>query len=385
MMRKRNLALLLVLFGLLLGCQNNASQGEQHASEESKAATFTTEKMPFGEFEGQEVFLYSLNAPNGFSVDITTYGGAITAIRTPDKDGQMGNVVLGFNDLDGYLQEDNPYFGCLVGRYANRIANAQFTLNGETFNLAPNNNGNTLHGGEKGFDKRVWTASANTTAEAAQLMLTYVSQDGEEGYPGTLTAKVTYSIGNDNDLKISYEATTDKPTPVNLTNHAYFNLSAGSASDILGHELMLNADTYTPVDAGLIPTGEIKEVSGGPMDFTTAKVIGRDIGEVEGGYDHNWVLNKEGDALTRAATLYSPNTGRFMEMLTTEPAVQFYSGNFLDGSLTNEDGKTIVKHYGLCLEAQHYPDSPNQPDFPEVILEPGETYTQTTVYRFSVK
>ncbi len=385
-MKKSKLSILLVLLSLALGCQNNTSQGEQQSSEEeTTASSFTVEEMPFGELEGRKVSLYKLTAPNGFSVSITTYGGAVTAINTPDKDGQMGNVVLGFNDLDGYLQENNPYFGCLVGRYANRIADAQFTLNGETFNLAPNDNGNTLHGGEQGFDKRVWTAASNTTAEAVELTLTYVSQDGEEGYPGTLTAKVIYSIGNNNDLNIAYEATTDRPTPVNLTNHAYFNLSSGAASDILGHELMLNAGTYTPVNATLIPTGEIKEVADGPMDFTTAKLIGRDLAKVKGGFDHNWILNKDGDALTLAATLYDPNTGRFMEMLTTEPAVQFYSGNFLDGTLTNKDGKTIVKHYGLCLEAQHYPDSPNQPDFPDVILEPGETYTQTTVYRFSTK
>jgi aldose 1-epimerase len=385
-MKKSKLSILLALFVLVWGCQNNTSQGEEQTSEEeTEKVGFTIDERPFGAFEGQEVSLYKLSASNGFSVEITTYGGAVTAIYAPDKDGQTGNVVLGFNDLEGYLQDGNPYFGCLVGRYANRIANAQFTLNGETYKLAPNDNGNTLHGGEQGFDKRVWSAETNTTDEAAELILTYVSEDGEEGYPGTLTSKVTYSIGDNFDLNIHYEATTDQPTPVNLTNHAYFNLSAGAAPNILGHELMLNANTYTPVDAGLIPTGEIKEVAGGPMDFTSAKAIGRDLEQVEGGFDHNWILNKEGDALTQAATLYDPNTGRFMEMLTTEPAVQFYSGNFLNGSLTNEDGKTIVKHYGLCLEAQHYPDSPNQPDFPEVILEPGETYRQTTVYRFSVK
>lgn len=378
--------ILIALFGLVLSCQNNGSQQEQQTEEEpTEEAAFSIEKEPFGQFEGQDVFLYTLNSPNGFTVKITTYGGAIKEIHAPDKNGERGNVVLGFNDLEGYLQEDNPYFGCLVGRYANRIAGARFTLNGETYELSPNNNGNTLHGGEQGFDKRVWMPSERTTANSAMLRLTYVSEDGEEGYPGTLTAKVTYTIGNENDLKIEYEATTDKTTPVNLTNHAYFNLSSGAAPDILGHELMLNANTYTPVDESLIPTGEIKGVAGGPMDFTSPKPIGKEIGQVQGGYDHNWILNKEGDALTQAATLYDPNTGRFMEMLTTEPAVQFYSGNFLDGSLTNQDGKTIVKHYGLCLEAQHYPDSPNQPDFPDVMLEPGETYRQTTIYRFSAK
>jgi aldose 1-epimerase len=385
-MKKSKLSILPILLVLLGGCQNNASQGEQPSSEEAtETVSFTIDQMPFGALDGQEVTLYKLSASNGFSVDITNYGGTVTAIRTPDKDGQMGNVVLGFNDLDGYLQDRNPYFGCLVGRYANRIANAQFTLNGATYNLAANDNGNTLHGGEQGFDKRIWSAETNITDEAAELILTYVSEDGEEGYPGKLTTQVTYSIGNNYDLSIDYEATTDQPTPVNLTNHAYFNLSAGAAPDVLGHELMLNASTYTAVGAGLIPTGEIAEVAGSPMDFTSSKLVGRDIAQVEGGFDHNWILNKKMDGLTQAATLYEPNTGRFMEMLTTEPAVQFYSGNFLDGSLTNKDGKTIVKHYGLCLEAQHYPDSPNQADFPGVILEPGETYRQTTIYRFSVK
>lgn len=379
-MKKSPLLWVLALV-MLLGCQSEAPQEETPAD----TVTFSVGKSPFGELDGQPITKYTLANSTGFSVGIINYGGAVVSIETPDKAGKMGNVVLGFDDLAGYLQEGNPYFGCLVGRYANRIANAQFTLNGETYQLAANDNQNTLHGGEKGLDKVVWEASESAGENAAELKLSYLSPDGEEGYPGNLMIEVVYAVTADNELKIDYRATTDQTTPVNLTNHAYFNLGAGEASDILGHELMLNADRYTPVDEVLIPTGEIAPVAGGPMDFTSPKPIGRDIGKVPGGYDHNFILDKTTDDLSLAATLYDPGSGRFMEMFTTEPAVQFYSGNFLDGSLTNSDGKSIGKHYGMCLEAQHYPDSPNQPDFPEVMLEPDETYLQTTVYRFSVK
>lgn len=380
-MKRLNLTLLLAT-AMLFACKNEAPKEETSADE----TTFSVEKTPFGEVDGQAITLYKLSDNEGFTVETINYGATVTAIRTPDKNGEMGNVALGFDSLSGYLQEDdNPYFGCIVGRYANRIANAQFTLNGETYKLNANDNQNTLHGGLKGFDKVVWRATEGTSDSSAFLTLTYLSKDGEEGYPGNLNVEVTYSITNDNALQIDYKATTDKTTPVNLTNHTYFNLGAGKAPDMLAHELMLNADRYTPVNQVLMPTGEIKEVKGGPMDFTSAKPIGRDLAQVAGGYDHNFILNKNGDDLTLAATAYEPNSGRFMEMLTTEPAVQFYSGNFLNGTLTNADGSTIVKHYGFCLEAQHYPDSPNQPDFPDVMLEPGETYTQTTIYRFSVK
>ncbi|MDX1942690.1 MAG: aldose epimerase family protein [Saprospiraceae bacterium] len=379
-MKRLNLTLFTLALLSIVACKQVSKQEDTT----SKPA-FKVEKMPFGKVGEEEITLYKLSTPSGFTVEIINYGAAIVSILAPDKNGEMGNVVLGFDSLSGYLQAGNPYFGCIAGRYANRIAKAQFKLDGTTYKLAANNGQNTLHGGLKGFDKVVWAAEESVGDSSASLMLTYLSPDGEEGYPGNLMAGVVYTVTNDNALRIQYKATTDKATPVNLTNHAYFNLGAGKTPDILGHELMLNADDYTPVDATLIPTGKIESVKGGSMDFTSAKPIGRDLAQVEGGYDHNFILNKTGNGLSLAATLYEPTSGRMMEMQTTEPAVQFYSGNFLNGGLTNEDGKTIVKHYGLCLEAQHYPDSPNQPNFPNTILKPGETYTQTTMYRFSIK
>jgi aldose 1-epimerase len=302
----------------------------------------------------------------------------------PDKNGKLGDVVLGFNSFDGYLQKNNPFFGALVGRYANRIANAKFMLDGKTYTLANNDHGNSLHGGNKGFDKVVWSAEK---LGDSSLKLTYQSKDGEEGYPGNLNAQVIYTIRSDNSLKLEYTATTDKPTPVNLTNHCYFNLSAGEDSTILNHQLQLNADKYTPVNDKLIPTGKIENVKGTPMDFTTAKAIGKDIQNVKGGYDHNWIINPAGDGgLKLAATVYEPNSGRYMEVFTTQPGIQFYTGNFLDGSLMyTKNGQKYVQHGALCLETQHYPDSPNEPSFPGTILKPGETYRQITVYKFSTK
>ncbi|MFN7118026.1 MAG: aldose epimerase family protein [Saprospiraceae bacterium] len=366
-----------------VSCKNTPPAAPQVSTKTT--AAFTVEKQPFGQIEGTNITLYKLSNPNGFSVGIINYGATVVSLHTPDKQGNMGDVILGFDTLSGYLQRGNPYFGAIVGRYANRIAKAQFTLNGQTYQLSPNNNGNTLHGGRKGFDKVVWNAQEGTTDTSAFLTLTYLSQDQEEGYPGNLSVEVIYSITNDNALKIDYKATSDKTTPVNLSNHAYFNLSAGQHPTISDHELMLNADRYTPVTAQLIPTGKIESVKNGPMDFTSPKKVGQDIANVQGGYDHNFILNKSGNELTLAATLYDPGSGRFMEMFTTEPAVQFYSGNFLNGSLQNKGGASIPKHGGLCLEAQHYPDSPNQPSFPNVFLKPGETYTQSTIYRFSTK
>jgi len=293
-------------------------------------------------------------------------------------------VALGFDSLSGYLQKGNPFFGCLVGRYANRIANAKFTLDGKEYTLAANNNGQSLHGGIKGFDKVLW--KAEKLPGDSSLKLTYLSKDGEEGYPGNLAAEVVYTLTSENELKIDYTATTDKATVVNLTNHSYFNLSAGSDSTILDHELQLNADHYTPVNEFLIPTGKIDPVKETPMDFTTAKLIGKDIDSVKGGYDHNWVINKTGTGLEKIASLYHTASGRLMEVYTTEPGVQFYTGNFLDGSLINtKNGQKYMQHAGLCLETQHFPDSPNQPAFPTTILKPGETYKQTTLYKFSVK
>ena len=336
----------------------------------------------YGNVDGQEVKQYTLTNASGTVVKILNYGGYITNIMVPDKAGVKEDVVLGFDSLSGYLQQGNPFMGCIVGRYANRIAKGKFTLDGKTYQLATNNNGNSLHGGLKGFDKAVW---ASQQQGDGSLVLTYTSKDGEEGYPGNLQVQVTYSLTPANELKIDYSAETDQATVINLTNHSYFNLSAGKDSTILGHQLMLAADRYTAVDATLIPTGELPAVKGTAMDFTKPATIGTDIAKVAGGYDHNWVLNKTGDSLSLAATLYHEPSGRFMEVFTTQPGIQFYTGNFLNGSLTGKGGRKHIKHAGLCLETQHFPDSPNQPSFPSTVLRPGEKYHETTIYKFSVR
>lgn len=336
----------------------------------------------FGTLEGQEIKQYTLTNTSGMVVKIINYGGYVTNIVVPNKAGVKEDIVLGFDSLAGYLQKGNPYMGCIVGRYANRIANAKFVLDGKTYQLAANNNGNSLHGGIKGFDKVIWTAQPQRDS---RLLLDYTSKDGEEGYPGTLKVQVVYTLTPANELKIEYTAQTDKPTVVNLTNHSYFNLSGGSDSTILGHQLMLDADRYTAVDATLIPTGELPTVKGTAMDFTKPVTIGTDIAKVAGGYDHNWVLNKKGDSLSLAATLYHEGSGRFMEVYTTQPGIQFYTGNFLNGTLTGKGGKKYVQHSGLCLETQHFPDSPNKPSFPSTTLRPGENYHETTIYKFSVR
>jgi aldose 1-epimerase len=297
----------------------------------------------------------------------------------PDRNNDMGDVVLGFDSLAGYMLPANSFFGVIAGRYANRIAKGRFELEGTTYTLAQNNNGNSLHGGLKGFDKQVWNAT--TSLADSSLTLKYASKDGEEGYPGNLNVEVRYKLTDDNALEIHYTATTDKATPVNLTNHSYFNLSAGKKPDILDHVLQLKASRFTPVDKSLIPTGKIEQVKGTPMDFTQPKPIGKDIQAVDGGYDHNWIFDKEPGALEMVAKLSDPSSGRTLEMWTTEPAVQFYSGNFLKGQ-DGKNGLVYNKHAGLCLEAQHYPDSPNQPSFPSTILQPGQTYKQTTIYKF---
>ena len=350
-------------------------------------ATQKVSKTPFGHFEGQPVTEYTLTNSTGIEVGIMNYGATITKIMTPDKSGKLGDVVLGYDSLAGYLQPANPYFGAIVGRYANRIGKAAFVLDGTHYQLDPNDHGNTLHGGFRGFDKRLWTGRKISDSS---VEFTYESVDGEGGYPGNLLVKVVYTLGSDSALKIDYTATTDKPTPINLTNHSYFNLSAGKDSTILGQVLWINAETFTPVDSLLIPTGQIQGVKGTPMDFTIAKPVGRDIGEVKGGFDFNWALDNEEDTsgkLDRAvATVYDPGSGRFMEVFTTQPGLQFYSGNFLDGTLKyTRKGRKYVQHAALCLETQHYPDSPNEPSFPSSILRPGDTYHQTTVYRFTVR
>jgi len=347
---------------------------------------FSVAEDAYGEVDGEKITQYTLTNPSGMIVKIINYGGTVTDIIVPDKGGKMGNVILGYDSLAGFLQTGNPYFGCLVGRYGNRIANAKFTLDGKEYTLAANNGSNTLHGGLKGFDKRVWKASDINTDSISSIKFTYDSKDMEEGYPGNLHTEVVYSLTKDNELKIEYASTTDKATPVNLTNHCYFNLSAGTDSTILDHELMLKAGKFTPVNAQLIPIGKIDTVKGTAMDFTSAKKIGKDIAQVAGGYDHNWVFQKPENRFDMVATLYHQPSGRYMEVRTTEPAIQFYSGNFLDGTLKNtRGGVKYVKHAGLCLETQHFPDSPNQPAFPNTILRPGETYQQITVYKFGTK
>lgn len=388
-MKKNRLACCIVLAGSLFfaSCNNSPSAGadtkKDSVSTTSSSSSSSMNQQSFGKSDDKDVNRYTLKNTKGMTVSIINYGATVTAIMVPDKNGQMGDVVLGYDSLSGYTQKGSPYFGAVVGRYGNRIAKGKFTLDGKTYTLATNNNGNSLHGGLKGFDKVVWNAQQQGDNA---LTLTYDSKDGEEGYPGNLHAQVVYSLTDDNGLKIDYTATTDKATPINLTNHSYFNLSAGKATTIEDHELMLNADKYTAVNDNLIPTGQNPSVKGTPMDFTIAKKIGKDLPMVKGGYDHNYVLNKKGNELSLAATVHDPSSGRLMEVYTTQPGVQFYSGNFLDGTLKDtKNGASYIKHAALCLETQHFPDSPNQPSFPSTILKPGETYHYTTIYKFSTK
>lgn len=372
-----NLALALSLvFMVILGCT-------KQKTDEREKETVTVEKEPFGTLaDGREVFLYTLTNKNGMEVQITNYGGTVTSISTPDRNGNFDNVVLGFDSLKKYTA-GVPYFGAIIGRYGNRIEDGTFSIDGTQYQLATNDGDNHLHGGEQGFDKVLWDAVAQ---DDGSLKLSYLSKDGEEGYPGNLDVTVVYTLTNENELKIEYEATTDKATPVNLTNHSYFNLSGHPDSTILDHQLKINANQYTPVNDELIPTGELASVEGTPFDFTEFHRIGARIDQVEGGYDHNWVLNQgAGDSLFHAATLYDPGSGRQMKVFTEEPGLQFYSGNFLDGSLKGPDGTPFVKHAALCLETQHFPNSPNEPEFPSTILRPGETYQTTTIYKFETR
>jgi len=342
---------------------------------------------PFGKTaDGQTVEIVTMTNNKGLTAKITNYGGILVALETPDRNGKMGDIVLGFDKLDGYLK-GHPYFGAIIGRYGNRIGQAKFTLDGKEYKLAANNGVNSLHGGLKGFDKVVWKIEeAKATDKKAVLKLSYLSKDGEEGFPGNLNCVVTYILTSDNKLKMKYEATTDKPTVVNLTNHSYWNLAGQGSGDILGHELKLNADRYTPVDKNLIPTGELKSVKDTPMDFTKPMAIGSRIKQVDiGGYDHNFVLKDKSGKMNLAARVYEPASGRVMKIETTEPGVQFYTSNFLDGTLTGKEGKVYNKYGAFCLETQHYPDSPNKPDFPSVILRPGEKYETVTVHTFSTK
>lgn len=370
---------LIALIGGLIACTESMPE---------KTATIT--QQPFGKTtDGKSVDLYTLTNTNDMVVTIANYGATVVSIQVPDKKGTLGEVTLGYDNLDGYL-EKGSYFGAIVGRYGNRIAKGEFTLNDATYTLATNNGVNHLHGGNKGFDKVVWEASP-IEGEEVGVKLTYVSNDGEEGYPGTLTSTVIYTLTNDNALKIEYDASTDKPTVVNLTNHAYFNLKDGGASSILDHELMIAADHFTPVDSTLIPTGELRPVQGTPFDFREMNAIGARIDHeneqlgIGLGYDHNFVFSNKAGVLRKVAEVYEPTSGRTMEVETTQPGVQFYSGNFLDGSITSRGGDVYKKRNAFCLETQHFPDSPNQPEFPSVVLNPGENYQHATVYRFGVR
>lgn len=345
-------------------------------------------KQEFGKTaSGEAVDLYVLKNKNGVEAAITNYGGIIVWLKTADKMGRLANVALGFDKFDRYLTPP-PYFGAIIGRYGNRIAKGKFTLDGKEYSLATNDGANTLHGGKQGFDKRVWTAVPNSAPGSQSLVLKYTSKDGEEGYPGTLDVTVTYTLSDDDDLSIDYRAKTDKATVLNLTNHTYFNLAGEGQGDILAHKVAINASRFTPVDAGLIPTGELKKVEGTPFDFHNPTAIGERINnddeqlKLGKGYDHNYVLDRKGAGLEPAASVTEESTGRLLEVWTTEPAVQFYTGNFLDGTLVGASNRAYTKRSGFCLETQHYPDSPNQPAFPTTVLKPGEEYKSTTVWKF---
>jgi len=358
----------------------------------SAEAKSKMQKQAFGKTgAGQLVDLYTLTNQHGMEVAITNYGGTVVSLKVPDRNGKLADVVLGYDTIGGY-ESGKSYFGAIIGRYGNRIAHGKFTLNGVAYTLAKNNGENSLHGGTQGFNARVWTAKDVSSIAGQALELTYLSKDGEEGYPGNLSAKVVYTLTANNELKIDYSATTDKDTVLNLTNHAYFNLAGEGNGDILDDQLMIHADRFTPVDANLIPTGELKSVKGTPFDFQEPMVIGTRINQDDEqlkygkGYDHNWVLQGwKPHTLALAARVYEPKSGRVLEAWTTEPGIQFYTGNFLDGTGGGKGGKAYGRRFALCLETQHFPDSPNHAAFPSTVLKPGQHYRSTTVYKFSTK
>lgn len=356
---------------------NNESKEEQPAKPQAGIS-----KQAWGAANGQPVDLYTLRNSKGTVVTITNYGGIVTSFLAKDKNDSVASVVVGFDSIEPYLQS-HPYFGSIIGRYGNRIGAGKFSIGDKNYTLATNNGANHLHGGVVGFDKVIWTA-APVVDSLPSLKLSYLSKDGEEGYPGNLQVTVTYTLTEEDGLKIQYEATTDQATPVNLTNHSYFNLTGDTKETIFNHQLQLNADAYTPVDNGLIPTGEIRQVAGTPFDFRSPMPIGSRIDSVPGGYDHNYVLNNADGSLRKVAHLAEPVSGRFLEVWTTEPGVQFYSGNFLDGKFSNHTGTPVQLHTALCLETQHFPDSPNKKEFPSTILEPGKKYYTETVYKVGV-
>lgn len=380
------LMILLIVVGLGMGLMGCASPGSNPTPQSSPGPI---EKSSFGELpDGTAIDIYTLRNAHGVEARIMTYGGIVVSLRTPDRNGTFGDVVLGYETLDGYLGY-SPYFGALIGRYGNRIAKGKFTLDGHEYSLALNNGPNLLHGGNKGFDKVVWRATPKVTTNGPALQLDYLSKDGEEGFPGNLSVTAIYTLTEDNSLRIDFTATTDKDTICNLTQHSYFNLR--HSSDILGHEYYFNADKFTPVDATLIPTGELRPVDGTPFDFRQPTPIRERIKltdeqlKIARGYDQNFVLNKPPGQLGLAARVYDPETGRVLEVSTTEPGIQFYTGNFLDGHIIGKGGWTYEKHNGFCIEPQHFPDSPNHPEFPSVVLRVGDTYKQTTIYHFSTR
>jgi aldose 1-epimerase len=387
-----SLSLGLIATLLLVACARQSDAGsdaEQSAVQDSSAAPTT-----FGVTQqGDTAHLYTLRNANGMEAKVTDFGAIVVSLTAPDRSGKLEDVVLGFDSLSGY-ETNNPYFGAVIGRYGNRIANGQFTLDGKTYTLAKNNGPNSLHGGNVGFNKVLWHAEPFRDQRGQGIVFTRTSPAGEEGYPGNLSVKVTYLLRDDDALEFDYEATTDAPTPVNLTQHSYFNLSGDPNGDILGHLVTINADAFTPVDSTLIPTGEIKSVAGTPFDFRSPHAIGERIDQDDPqlrlgpGYDHNFVLNRTDTTYARlepAATVYEPKSGRVMEVSTTEPGLQFYSGNFLDGTITGKGGVAYQRRSGFAMETQHFPDSPNQPSFPSTILRPGETYRSQTVYKFSTR
>lgn len=381
---KKNWILWIVCTGLILTTCSCSSLHLGGRKGDSKAMI---ETKSFGKADGKNVELYVMTNANGLKASITNYGGTMISLETPDKNGKMGDILLAPDNIEGFMNQTG-YLNALIGRYGNRIGKGQFTLDGKTYKLATNNGPNHLHGGLKGFDKVIWNAEPFENKEGVGLKLSYLSKDMEEGYPGNLLVNVVYTLTNKDELRIDYTALTDKPTVCNLTNHNYYNLTGGAKRDILAHELKINADKFTPVDDGLITTGELRSVKGTPMDFTKATAVGARINADDqqikygGGYDHNWVLDKKGDKMTHAATLRDPDSGRVMEVWTTEPGVQFYSGNFLDGTITGKGGVVYKQRWGMCLETQHYPDSPNKPDFPTTTLRPGELYKTTTLHKF---
>lgn len=385
----------LLVFALLISimmsqaCKNKVETTTTTPSDSASTSVAVT-KVPFGKLpDGQEVSLYTLKNKNGIEMQVMNYGAIITSLKAPDKNGVFEDIVLGYDSLSQYLKA-TPYFGAIVGRYGNRIAKGKFSIDGTTYTLAQNNHGQHLHGGLKGFDKVFWNIEEYASPEGPALKLSYLSKDGEEGYPGNLQSEVIYILTDNNELKIDYKATTDKKTVVNLTQHTYFNLTGNCKRDILDHQLVLVSDKFVPVDKVLIPLKDLKDVTGTPFDFRTATAIGARINEKDAqleaglGYDHCWVLSSN-DSLKLAGSVYEPTTGRFVEVFTTEPAIQFYCGNFLDGTLTGKGGVVYKHRYGLCLETEHFPDSPNRPDFPSTELKPGEVYSTQTIYRFSTK